>query len=133
MPGLTQAGQQIFLRHMLGKVAWPMGAPFVALTTTAPTDAAAGAEATYTGYARKSTVGTDWNDPTAATPSVATNAARITFAACSALTATVTHFELYDALTGGNRIAFGALTASLAVSAGISPDFAIGQLILTAD
>ena len=66
-------------------------------------------------------------------PSVSSNAAALTFAQCTAGSSTVTHFELWSAATGGTRLAWGALNASLAVSAGISPSFAAGQLTVNGD
>ncbi len=133
MAGLTTYGQQRVLEHYMGKAAMPMPTVFLALTTTAPTDTAAGTEATYTGYARKQTAAADWGNASNAVPSVMTNANVITFAQCTAGSSTVTHFEVWDAATGGNRIGWGALNASLAVSAGISPSFAAGQLTSSLD
>ena len=130
---MTQIGQQQVLDHIMGKAAMPMPTVFVALTTTAPTDTADGTEATYTGYARKSTAAADWGSATAAIPSVSSNANTITFAQCTAGSSNVTHFELYTALTGGTRLVWGALTQALAVSSGISPSFAPGQLFVSAD
>ena len=133
MPGLTVDGQRLLLNHFLGRVAMPMPTIHVALTTTAPTDTAAGAEATYTGYARKATAAADWSDPTSAVPSVSSNANVLTFNQCTAGNSTVTHFELWTAATGGTRLAWGPLNASLAVSAGISPSYAPGQLTVNGD
>lgn len=133
MAGLTVYGQQKTLDHLMGKTAFSMPTVYISLTSTAPTDSAAGTEATYTGYARKQTAGADWNAATSATPSVVSNANVLTFAQCTAGSTTVTHFEFYDAASGGNRLAWGALTASLAVSAGISPSFAAGQLTASMD
>ncbi len=133
MAGFTVYGQQKLLDHVLGKAAFAMPTVHLALTTTAPTDSAAGAEATYTGYARKATAAADWGAATAAVPSVSSNATTITFNQCTAGSSTVTHFELWDAATGGNRLGWGALNASLAVSAGISPSFAAGQRTASLD
>lgn len=133
MAGLTQTGQQMMLDHLTGKAAMAMPTLHIALTTTAPTDTAAGTEATYTGYARKATAAADWNSATAAIPSVSSNATTQTFPQCTAGSSTVTHWEGWTAASGGTRLVWGALTSSLAVSAGISPSFAPGQLFISAD
>jgi hypothetical protein len=131
MAGLSIYGQQKVLDHLTGKTAYAKPTAYIALCTTAPTDAAIGTEAAYTNYARVVTAPTDWNAATAASPSVSTNATVISFPTCGATGATITNFMLMDALTGGNMIGWG--TASLIVSSGITPQFAIGALVLTAD
>lgn len=106
---------------------------YVALCTAAPTDASTGStitEATYTGYARKSTTAADWGASSGGTKS---NSAAITFAACTGGSSTVTHFAICDALTLGNVFCYGTLTSQLAVSNGITPEFAIGDLDISLD
>lgn len=122
------------LNHLFNKTAYTAPTTFyVALCTAAPTDASTGStivEATYTGYARKSTVAADW---TTAASGANNNGNAITFAPCTAGTSTVTHFAICDASSAGNVLLWGALTASLAVSAGITPSFASGQLTNSCD
>ena len=89
-------------------------------------------EATYTGYARvavaRSAAG--WT----VSGANCSNAAAVTFGACTAGSSTCTYFGIgTDASGAGNLIASGALTASLAVTAGITPSFAIGELDVNAD
>jgi hypothetical protein len=61
--------------------------------------------------------------------STSTNAALVTFGACTVGTPTITHFGIGRASAGaGELITSAALTASLAVSPGITPEFAIGAL-----
>lgn len=89
-------------------------------------------EATYTGYARVAVVrsAAGW----AISGNEISNAAEVTFGACSAGSNTITHFGIGTAETTEGHLLFsGALTASLAVSAGITPEFAIGALDVTAD
>jgi len=65
---------------------------------------------------------------------VADNDAVITFGACTAGSSTVTHFGVgSDSSGAGNLFLWGALTASLAISAGITPSFAAGALDITLD
>lgn len=89
-------------------------------------------EATYTSYARVavSRDGTKWTVGSGA----AANAAAITFPACTGGTNTITHFSVGTASSGTGKILYkGALSASLAVSSGVTPEFAIGNLDITED
>lgn len=126
--------ENAILDHIFGESTYSAPANiYVALCTTAPTDTSTGStlvEATYTGYARKSTAASDWG---AASGGQVSNTGAIVFNPCTAGTSTVTHFALVDASSNGNVLFWGALTASLAVSAGITPQFAIGELDITAD
>lgn len=106
---------------------------YVALLTAAPSDTDTGstiAEAAYTGYNRVATAPADWNAWSAGSLS---NAVDIEFGEATAGSDTLTHFALVDAATAGNVILYGALDASLAVSAGITPRFKAGDLAVTAD
>jgi len=89
-------------------------------------------EATYTGYARVSVVRTSsgW----AVTNNIADNVGAINFGQCTAGSNTITHFAVGTASSGVGKILFyGVLTASLAVSPGITPSFAAGALDCTED
>ena len=84
-------------------------------------------EATYTDYARVAVArsGAGW---TVSAANVS-NAAAVTFPAASAGSDTVTHFGIgSDASGAGNLFWSAALDASRAISAGITPEFAIGEL-----
>lgn len=87
-------------------------------------------EATYTGYARIAIDrdGSAWT----VTDNAAENAAEILFAACTAGSNTITHVCIGTASSGdGHLILSGALDASLAVSAGITPRFPAGDVDVT--
>lgn len=57
------------------------------------------------------------------------NASSITFPAATAGANTLTYFSIGTAASGvGQLLLTGALTASLSVSAGITPSFAVGAL-----
>lgn len=89
-------------------------------------------EITYTGYARVAVArsGAGWTISGAN----CSNAAAVTFGNCTAGSATATHFGIGTDVSGtGNLLFKGALTASLAISAGITPSFAIGELDVNAD
>lgn len=92
-------------------------------------------ESAYTGYARVAVVrsGSGWTVSGTAPTQVA-NAALLAFPACSGGTETITYFGIGTDSTGaGTLLMSGALTASLAVSSGITPQFAIGALVATLD
>ncbi|MBZ5533091.1 MAG: hypothetical protein LAO20_16800 [Acidobacteriia bacterium] len=113
----------------------PLTNVFVALHTADPGEAGdqTTSEATYTGYARVAVARTSggW---TCSGTSQAVNAATITFGACTAGSNTITHFSVGVATSGASKILYsGALTASLAVSAGITPSFAASALTITED
>lgn len=89
-------------------------------------------EATYTSYARVAVARTTGGF-TVSNPTVS-NAAAINFPACTGGSNTITHFGIGLAASSTGTLLFsGALSASLAVSNGITPSFAIGALTTTCD
>jgi hypothetical protein len=89
-------------------------------------------EAAYTSYARKSVARSTSGWSVAS--GVADNDAAITFPACTGSTSSVTHFSIGSAqTTAGNLFLKGATSATLAVSTGITPEFAAGALDVTLD
>lgn len=89
-------------------------------------------ETVYTNYARVAVArsGAGWT----VSGNNVSNAAAVTFAQCGATGATITHFGVgTDSTASGSLLFKGALDASLAVSAGITPEFAAGALDVTAD
>ena len=110
------------------------GSFYVALHTADPGDAGtqATSEAAYTGYARVAvarTVG-GWT----VSDSQVSNTATVQFGECTAGSATVTHFSVGLLASGAGDILYsGALSASRAVSAGITPLFNPATLVGTVD
>ena len=109
------------------------GSLYVSLHTSDPGEAGDQTtnETSYTSYARvavaRSTAGWTVTNDTVA------NDAAVTFPACTGGTATLTHFGIGTASSGaGVLLLSGSLTASLAVSSGITPSFAISALTATA-
>ena len=108
---------------------------YLALFTGDPTETGSlAAEADYTGYARVAlTKASAWTG----TASPFTNAALIQFGACTAGTNAITHFAVVDTgparATAVNMMISGALSATLNVSSGIQPQFAIGALSVSAE
>ena len=105
---------------------------YLALFSADPGEAASlAAEADYTGYARVAlTKASAWTDG----GSTFTNAALIQFGACTAGTNAITHFAVVDTSSGAvSMMISDALSATLNVSAGIQPQFAVGALAISAD
>jgi hypothetical protein len=110
------------------------GSLYVSLHTGDPGEAGSQTtnEANYTSYARVAVArsGSGW----AVSGNTADNVAAIEFPACTGGSNTITHFGIGTDSSGAGTLLFsGALTASLAVSNGITPSFAIGALDITVD
>lgn len=101
---------------------------YVALFTAAPSDTGGGTEVSGSAYARTAT-GTITVSGTATT---ATNAAAIEFAAASGGNwGTITHAAIFDASTGGNMLAWAALTTSRTINDGDVFRIPAGSLTVT--
>jgi hypothetical protein len=89
-------------------------------------------EVAYTSYARVAVArsGSGWT----VTGNAVTNAALIQFPQCTGSSVTATHFAIGTAASGAGKILYkGALSASLAISSGIQPQFGAGDLDGTED
>lgn len=111
----------------------PLTNVYVSLHTadlTAATNQQTEDETAYTNYARQAVArSTGWN---AASGGGTANAATISFPQCGATGATLTHVATGTAVSGtGSVWHYGALNSSLAVSSGITPQFAAGALTVT--
>lgn len=147
---LSNASQTALLELLFENTAWanvgsaaglqPSSAAgdfYVALHTADP--GAAGtqstSEAAYTGYARVavSRASGSWT-LSGSSPTTIANAAAVTFPAATAGSESETYFSIGLEASGATPILVsGALTAALAVSAGITPSFAAGALTTTVD
>jgi hypothetical protein len=110
------------------------GSLYVSLHTADPGEAGSQStsETSYTGYARvavaRSAAG--WTVST----NSAVNFAAVTFGACTVGTPVITYFGIgTDSAGAGTLLYSGALTASLSVSPGITPEFAAGTITITED
>jgi len=111
----------------------PLTNTYVALHTadlTAGTNSQAQNETAYTDYARQAVArSTGW---AAASGGATSNAATISFPQCGASGATLTHVSTGVAVSGASAVwHYGALNSSLAVSSGITPQFAASALTVT--
>jgi hypothetical protein len=89
-------------------------------------------ECAYTSYARVAVArsGAGWT----VSGNAVTNAALIQFPQCTGSSETATHFGIGTASTSSGVLLYkGALSASLAISSGIQPQFAAGDLDGTED
>lgn len=121
------------LDHMLGGGDYTRPASvFIALYTSAPSDSGGGTEVSGGAYARAAVTNNTTNWPAAAS-GVKANGTEIVFAQATAPWGNVTHFAVFDALSGGNMLFWGALTASRSVATGDTPSFAVGALTVTED
>ena len=101
---------------------------YIALFTTDPAEDASGTEvsASGTAYARQSASFT-------VSGNTASNSAAIEFPTATATYGTVTHVGVYDALSGGNLIAYAALTTSKTIDTGDVLRVPLGDLNVTLD
>lgn len=115
------------LDHTLGTGSYTMPSNvYAALFTSDPTDAGTGTELSGDGYARQAiTFG-------AASGGSASNTNSPTFTASGGSWGTITHFGLYDSVSGGNLLYHGSLTSSKTVADGESVVFTTGNLTVTA-
>ena len=110
------------------------GSLYVALHSSDPGEAGTQEtnEVSYTGYGRVAVArsGAGWT----VSGNTVENAATIQFGECTGGSTTATHFSVGTASTGAGQILFsGALTASRAISAGITPLYNPSALTVTVD
>jgi len=113
--------------NLMRGVAWTEFAAYVALFTSAPTDAGGGTEVSGGSYARQ-LAGLSEATGSGGTTS---NADDITFPTATADWGTVTHVAIMDAVSGGNMIMHSALDASKAVNNGDTFKINAGDLDVT--
>lgn len=98
---------------------------YVGLFTSDPTDAGSGTEVSGNAYARQSaSFGAPSNG-------ASTIGSAIEFPQATGSWGTVTHFGIFDALTSGNLLYHGQLTASKAIDTGDVFKFAASALTVT--
>lgn len=111
------------------------GSLYISLHTSDPGEAGSQNtnETAYTNYARQAVArsGSGWT----VSGNTVSNAALIQFPTCGASGATITHFGVgCESGTGAGKLLYsGELSSPLAVSSGIQPQFAIGELDVTED
>lgn len=115
------------LDHVFGGNAYTAPSTlYVGLFTAAPGEAGGGTELSGSAYARQSVA-------MSVTGNTASNSANVEFPAATGDWGTVTHAAIFDALTGGNMLAYATLTSSKVVETGDILRFSTGQLQVTLD
>lgn len=127
MSAMSDYLENEILDHILGTGAYTMPTTvYVGLSTGSFNDDNSGTELTGSNYARESiSFG-------AAASGTASNDAAVEFNAATGSWGTVSHFGVFDALTSGNLLIHGALTASKVIEAGDILKIAIGDMDITA-
>lgn len=100
---------------------------YVALYTAAPSDSGGGTEVSGSGYARQSVT-----FDAASTPGGTTsNTGAVSFTASGGAFGTVVAIGIFDAVSSGNLLWHGNMTASKTVDDGDTLEFSIGNIDLT--
>lgn len=89
-------------------------------------------ECAYTSYARVAVArsGAGWT----VSSNAVSNAALVQFPQCTGGSETITHFAVGTASSSTGKVLYkGSLSASLAVSSGIQPQFSAGEIDITED
>lgn len=99
---------------------------YIGLFTDNPGEASGGTEVSGNNYAREAVTLT-------VSGNTASNSGAVEFNAATGSWGTITHIAVYDASTGGNQIAYAALTASKAIDTGDILRISDGELDVTLD
>jgi hypothetical protein len=126
MGQLTNYTEKKVIDHLLKTTSFSPPAAnslFLGLSTANPThDGSGWADPTYTGYARKAiTFGS-------ASARAITQNALVTFDPCTAGSSTVGYWGIWDLVSGGNLLAYGALATAKNIVAGNTPSVSNGQV-----
>ena len=107
------------------------GSLYVALFTADPTETGGGTEATFGAYARQAVArsGAGWT----VTTNTAQNAALVTFPEATSGSETITHFGIFDLITGGTMLFHGDVDTSRLVATGVTLEYAINGITITED
>ena len=128
MAALSDYAEKLLLDYSMttGSVTRPT-AWYVALYTSAPTDAGGGTEVSGGGYARKAVTFA------AATSGAGTtsNTGDVTWTASGAAFGTVVAIGIFDAASSGNLLWHGNMTASKTIADGDTLEFSAGNIDLT--
>ena len=131
MGGFSDYWESKILDHIFGKNNYTPPTIYVALSTADPLDDASGfVEPDGNAYTRVETSASDWNP---ASGGSLNNANDIIFPKATGSWGTITHFALFDAVTGGNMLAYGALSQSKTVEDSYTTIFDAGDLNVSLD
>jgi hypothetical protein len=126
MGQLTNYLEKKILDHVLKTTSYaPPATVYLALFSATPGPTGGGTEVAYTNYARQPIY-----FGFASSRSIAQNA-QVNFPQCGTTGDTAAYWGLYDALTSGNLLAYGALAASKSIVSGNTPTVASGQVTVS--
>lgn len=136
MSGFSDYTAQATIKYWMNGTAMPsVTHRYLAVFTADPKDDNSGSsnEVSGTWYARQiaDTWTTPVSNPDGTSGTVVKNDVQITFPAVSGSSVTVTHWGLYDALSGGNLLYSGALTIPKTLNAYDVLTLATQQLVMT--
>jgi len=121
---ISNALEVKLLDHVLKNDAFAVPANiYIALSTADPTEDGSGVAEPSDSYAR--VVCNVWD---AASSRATENTNAVEFPEAGESWGTITHFAIFDAITGGNFLAYGELAASKAIGAGDNASFAPGDI-----
>ena len=129
MGSISDYLENALLNHVFQGGSSPLAAPtiYVGLSTADPLDDGAGlAEPSGNNYARVAHAG--WSS---ADNRQVENVGAVTFSAATGPWGTISHFALFDAATGGNLLAHGALSVAKNVVAANTPHFNDGDITVS--
>ena len=115
------------LDHVFGGSAYTApGTHYLALYTAAPGETGGGTEVSGGAYARQSVAFTTTGNTTS-------NSAAVEYPTATSAFGTVTHVGVFDASTGGNLMAYAALSSSKTIDTGDVFRVPTGDLDITLD
>jgi|TARA_R100000482_G_scaffold108402_2_gene50666 hypothetical protein len=128
MAGFSDYLEDKVLDHVFGGTAYTAPSTlYVALYTVAPTDTGGGTEVSGGAYARQTAAFT----VSGTNPTTASNSAAVEYPTATANYGTVVAVGIFDALSGGNLLAYANLDTSKVVSTGDVFRFNTGDLDIT--
>ena len=103
---------------------------YIGLFTVTPSDSGGGTEVSGSAYARATVANntTQWPNASGGSKS---NGAVISFPQATGSWGTIVAFGIFDALTVGNLLYWGAISPSVAIAATDTASFAIGAIVVT--
>ena len=130
MSGLSNYAEVAVLNALLNNISLAAGATiYAALHTGDPGEDGSGSVLSDSGYARKAV---SFGSPVSGAGTCANDAEVIFNAIADAGPFVVTHFSIWDAVSGGNCLLKGALATGKSFSLDDVPRFPIGALVVTA-
>jgi len=125
--------EDALLDHIFGGQSTPaVGTLYIALSSSTPNDDGTNfTEPVEASYARAAIIANNTNFPAASAGSIKNGGTAVSFPkALEAWTGPLTHFGLYDASSGGNLIAHGALAAPQSVVIGNVFTVPVDELVI---